>query len=250
MTNPKFSKTSDSGRYYDIPGYEGTTFYSVTTALNAISKPALVPWAAKQVAERAMDNADMFMPVMTKTAAKELLAFLKAAPSEYTKAAQERGTAVHKACEEYSYGDEIPDTEIGRYVAAYADFLFNEGADILAKEMTVFNPDNSYAGTLDAIVNMGGKNYVMDLKTGGVYPSASLQMAAYASATHYVDGAGRTHRQETPIDGAFVLELKPNKYKIHYMDVSEDQLDVFLAALQLSIWNNEDSRHVIGEQFK
>lgn len=248
MTNPKFSVTNDAGRYYNIPGYEDKTFYSVTTVLNAISKPALMSWAAKAVAERAYDL--IKDGTIVKMKKEPLLRLLKSAPTEITKAAQARGTAVHRACENFNYGDTIPDGEVGTYVAAYADFLFNEGADILHKEMTVFNPEWGYAGTLDAIVTMNGKNYVMDIKTGGVYPSASLQMAAYAHATHFVDTDGLTHERSIPIDGAFVLELKPNKYKIHYMDVGELQYSVFLATMVVSKWNTEDSRKVIGEAYK
>ncbi len=248
MTNPKFAVTSDAGRYYNIRGYEDTTFRSVTTALNALAKPALMPWAAKLVAERAYDVLTGKLEAPTKKA--DCLKFLKAAPREYTEASQKRGTAVHHACENYSPTRTEPyDPEILPYVQAYEDFLIEEGFTILEQELTVFHPVFGYAGTLDAIVERGGKHYVMDIKTGGVYPSASLQMAAYAHATHKLDGTGLASEQTIDIEGGFVLELKPNKYTIHYMDVGNKQFDTFLKVLEVSIWNTEDSRHVEGDEF-
>lgn len=253
MTNPKFSVTSDSGRYYTIPDYKGMTFYSVTTALNAIAKPALMKWSAKMVAEKAIDLADRFAPVMSKADVEKLLKDLKAAPQEYTKAAQERGTAVHKLCEGLIKGGVIlplREAEFMPYVDQFQKFFEENDVEFLASEMTVFNPEFLYAGTLDAIVTMDGKNYVMDIKTGGVYPSASLQMCAYARATHALDADGVAREQNIPIDGAFVLELKPNSYKIHFMDIGDAQFEVFKNVLAVSIWNNETSRKVIGNEFR
>lgn len=56
MTNPKHAHATDRGRYYTRPG-TGEQLISVTNVLSeAVSKPALVPWAAKMTAEAAWDS--------------------------------------------------------------------------------------------------------------------------------------------------------------------------------------------------
>src|SRR5581483_4394077 len=54
VTNPKLSRETDNGRYYEDP-YDGFMAVSVTNALSEWSIPALAPGAAKETAEYIFD---------------------------------------------------------------------------------------------------------------------------------------------------------------------------------------------------
>ena len=56
MTSPKQAVATDNGRYYvdQNPEFDGAMYPSVINVLSNIAKPALVPAAAKEVAEHAM----------------------------------------------------------------------------------------------------------------------------------------------------------------------------------------------------
>lgn len=53
MTSPKFANDTGPERFYEI---DGRKYLSVTNTINILSKPALVPWASKMVAEAMMET--------------------------------------------------------------------------------------------------------------------------------------------------------------------------------------------------
>jgi hypothetical protein len=245
VTSPRFARTTETNRFYDIPGYENVVFRSVTSRLNVISKPALYGWYAKVVAEAAL-----FEPYPAYPGSQDdYLKYLKNKPREVSKVAQDLGTAVHKAVEVFVDSGVMPPEadQTHPYVQTFKTFLSESGMKVVCSERTVFSVEHGYAGTLDLILSDGCFCWIVDIKTGGVYPTASLQLTAYANASHILENSGATHENTVFCHGGFVLELKPNRYTVHYVDISDKQMDAFLSVCAVSDWDGETSNKVVSK---
>src|SRR5216684_2951106 len=95
-----------SGRTYS---WDGESFFSVTTILGALSKPALPRWAANSVAEYVLSDWPFLLSMMNDDRKEDVLAILKAAPWRVKEKAANLGTMVHEAVEAYSMGARLPD---------------------------------------------------------------------------------------------------------------------------------------------
>lgn len=173
MTNPKFAQaTEDKGRYYRHPEHPGREFISITNVLDSISKPALVPWAAKITAEKALDlmpqmvAAALIAPCKPKRVADECGTCLdclhkttKREVKIVRETAADLGSRIHDYAEAHLTGRALPDDdEVEPYVGQYLRFLDDYDIDITrdveAAELTVAHPQAGYAGTLDAIYRL------------------------------------------------------------------------------------------------
>ena len=183
--------------------HTGLKLPSVTTILGVIAKPALIPWAAQREREsviaavkRAYDDstelgerpdAELFMELVAAEIEKE-----KAYRATLRKAAK-IGTQVHERIEWEFLGelkrersDDPPPLE-----SAEAERSFGRASDwrkatklkVIDTERMVASLHGQYAGTLDALVKVGGKVGILDFKTGKrVYEEAYLQSCAYRLA--------------------------------------------------------------------
>ncbi|MFA5324523.1 MAG: hypothetical protein WC373_17735 [Smithella sp.] len=151
--------------------------------------------------------------------------------------AGEYGTHAHKAAEMLLKGsvvrfdavvDDRPLTT-QEYAAAmsFVDW-FNEYKPVVKKtELTVFSPDDRYAGTLDLYCEIEGEPWIVDFKTSAqIWPSHEIQLSAYKHA----------HNPEARI-GVVQLGYKYNKKKKWKFTEIEDQFDLFNASYR--IWQKE-----------
>jgi len=124
--------------------------------------------------------------------------------------AAERGTNVHKLTEAYDAGDEVSLlAEDGRVayrmsewamLERYIDFQTKFKPKIVQSEVNYVNSDLGYAGTIDRILVLDGKVYIVDIKTSNaIYPSYWLQLAAYREL--YAKATGNN------VDGVAILWL-------------------------------------------
>lgn len=101
-----------------------------------------------------------------------------------------RGSLVHELTERYDSGEEVSYIdENGRpkykmlewsMFERYVDFTENHKPNIDMIEVHMVSSELGYAGTLDRILSIDGKTYLVDIKTSGsIYPSYWLQLAAY-----------------------------------------------------------------------
>ncbi len=101
-------------------------------------------------------------------------------------AAQERGTAVHLACEFDDHGDldeSSVDDKIVGYLAAWRKFRTEMRPSWLQIEARCFHPALHYAGTVDRVCLIDGVEWVIDIKTSiASHAIWGLQTAAYAQA--------------------------------------------------------------------
>ena len=189
-----------SGRsWYEV---NGVRYVRVTTALNVISKPALVPWAIRETTNkmRAVMEASVnttIDPVWIEEALKEA----KEYPDNARDAAAAKGTAIHEAIYNWETVGERPvDTVENQAVMAYDEWKASTPMEVAASELTVWSPTDQYAGTIDQVCrNSAGHWSVIDFKTGGAYPEAALQVAAYSNALEELTGI--------PVDDAWILRI-------------------------------------------
>jgi hypothetical protein len=230
-------RTDDGrGRLYS---WGDEVFRSVTTILKALSKDALIYWAAREVAEYAYDERDDWAGLDRAKAVR----LLKGAPWDKRDAAGNLGTAVHDAIEALVLGQTAP--EYAPAIAARMDgfdrFVKDYRPEWLASEAAVFSRKYGYAGTLDGIVGIGDKTYIIDAKTGkGVYPEYALQLAAYANA-EFVGLPDGSEGALPAIDGGLVLHLTPTGYKVVRVRIDDEVFRYFLYVLQMHKWQEDVS---------
>ena len=149
----------------------GKVVVGVTTALNMLAKPALIPWAYK----RGLSGLDLY--------------------GSRDKAAN-IGTIVHARIMAYSQGEEIDKSNIAPDVwdatenSMRSFFEWAEPRDVtpLVVEQPLVSEKYGYGGTPDIYGIMDGDKTLLDFKTGsGLYEEHYIQLAAYA---HLLKEAG------------------------------------------------------------
>lgn len=281
MTDPRFAKATESGRFYYPPGYDDYTFRSSTNALGIIDKPALASAAAKRAGERAVAQEQEWHAIQQEQGDEKARLWISGAMREYSDYAASLGSAVHFCAEHFFEHVEIVEGEavldgwltdylvahwaermckhrgtvdknveqIRKHVTQLAAAIETYGIEFIERERTVCDPDYGYAGTLDATVRIGGKVYVLDYKTGGVYPTVGMQLASYRYASHEVHGDATVPRT-TFADGGCVLQLKPASHKLLFVRCDSLMFDRFTDAMRLADWRDNESKTVIGEEWR
>jgi len=260
---PKHAISTEFGRFYSsLPGFEDLTLASVTSIINVLSKDALVNAAAKRVAERAVNEEEIWHVLQQEESDEAAIKWVSSAARNYMAYAQALGSAVHAWCETWPERPEVvpwidkmviwePDRDkcyktIKETASQYGRFLEDTGAELLETERTVFNDEMGYAGTLDLVAVIDGKTYIIDIKTGFVSrESVPLQLAAYRHANYKVVGDASVPF-DYPIDGGYVLQLKPRSYRLIPVECGPKEWGYFLYAKALWHWKNEDSKGALG----
>lgn len=158
------------------------------------------------------------------------------------KKAQDRGTEIHKITEEHDRGNvyipnDYTEHKYFLYLNAWCDFLEDYQPEIKEIEIKTYSRKYLYAGTIDRILVLEEeyekRNYIVDIKCGGKWPSYPLQLAAYRHA--YIE--------ETGTDEGFarmcVYLTKEGTYKVD-VHRNQDDIDVFLAAIKLVNWKKNN----------
>lgn len=251
---------------------------SITNILNALPKDALPYWAAKVTSETAVYKNDILQTLIADSP-QAAINWLKRAPWDQRDKAADIGTAVHSIVELDATGrsDEADAIlalldEVGQAKARQARAFFRDfDCTVDAVEFVVYHRGHGYAGTGDFIITLGDNapafplvdkpnpKIMVDLKTGsGVWPEASLQIAAARFATEMVDftstgieredlrrqvNRGRTYVMPPPevkllpvpeTDGGAVLHVTEDSWSFIPVDASEDTFQQFLRVLEVS----------------
>ena len=160
------------------------------------------------------------------------------------------GTALHRIIERHNRGqlDECPDLFTER-VAAYRDAIAAAGIVVrrdLVERVAVLGRHN-IAGTFDAGVEIGGRHYVADLKTGtGVDFGArgfAVQLAIYANAETLYDYNTETHEDAPGFDleRAVIIHLPAagGPCALHWIDIAAGA-DALEHAMWVRSWRKRD----------
>jgi hypothetical protein len=100
---------------------------------------------------------------------------------------------------------------------------------VIHTELTVFSPDNRFAGTVDLVAEIDGDIWIIDFKTGqNIWDSYRIQLNAYKTAI-----GNKKARM-----GILQLGFKRNKKKWFFTEI-EDDMELFDAAY--TIWQRKCS---------
>ena len=279
MTSPKYAGDTAHGRYYSHPEHPGREFISITNVLDSIAKPALVPWAAKVTAEKALDlmpqyvAAALITPCKPKRVADECQKCLdclhkttKREVRVVRDTAADLGTRVHDYAEAHLTGRELPDDDevvpfVEQYLRFLADFEVDLDRDVEAAELTVCDPRHGYAGTLDALIrlrldgSLAGKPkklpgderslWCIDTKTSTtksddvIYPEQPLQLAAQRHAKEMWLPDGSI-RPMVPVKGTAILNLRTDSYALIPVPSGTDEITAFRGFITGQTWMHQD----------
>lgn len=232
-----------SGRTYD---WNGETYYSVTTILNVLNKPALPGWAAKSAAEFVVNNYAVVSNLIGEGQKAAAVDLIKGAPWRQRDKAADLGTSVHHAVEAIQGRDhEGWSEDVAPFMVSFLAWHDHFKPEILVSEGTIFNRAYDYAGTLDIIARIDGLNWLIDAKSGkGVYPEHALQIAAYAQG-EFIGHQDGTEEVMPIIDKGAVLHLRPDGYHFVPVNIGKEVFDSFLFARELFRWTDDISQRAI-----
>lgn len=219
----------------------GEKAWGVTTAMSkGLPKPALMYWAAKCVAQEAVDMLEMAdSGWRTKFDTRErLIDHLKKAPIRMRDDAAVRGTRVHHYAEKLIRGAEVevPD-ELRGHVESALKFMDEWRVAPLLIERTVGSYRWGYAGTFDLIGELpDGRRVLFDYKTGSaIWPDTALQLAAYRHADAYVAEDGtEIPMTEVGVTEAKAVWVRADGYDVIPLQSDEKVFKVFLHMLQVA----------------
>jgi hypothetical protein len=226
---------------------DGQRLRRVTTLLRGIPKDWLGNWAAKVVAEFAVEHKEAWEGLPPTDAIK----LLKGSPWSKRDDAGDRGTAVHNALECYAKGLPVPRMKPDETACANAArrFLEARGSRTLAVELTVLSPKHGYAGTLDVWeIDREGVSWILDYKTSsGIYPEHAVQQAAYRNAEYAVVQKKPGTKDETwtgklipwgPMmaERLGIVHVTPEQATLYPIEYTDELWEVFKAAAFTKAW--------------
>ena len=256
------------GRHYEVEGYQ-FDFVSVTSVTGVVNKFGIPDYYKRKGIEKAIDiMAQPGAQERLKLSAKlknerarkhknntwqtELYEEAKSGPQEAMDIATNFGTDVHEIIERMAMNDvnqrwesevelrpfrnDVESIEYASIVEGFNAWLRDSGIEIVASELTVYHPAYKYAGTIDLVCRNIGTDelVVVDIKTGGVFAEAAMQISAYSYALEYLTG--------DPVSEAWVLQLpreRPDKwdadklYEVYKLNNIAGYHDAFIGALNL-----------------
>lgn len=246
----------NGSRYYEI---DGKLYRSVTTILNVIAKPGLIPWATGVGAEAA---GTLLRKYEGKKLSDETIRavdnLIRNAHNETKEEAADLGTLAHEAIASHLEGNPLNVSDEIREVVEHFDrFLKREKLEPIIVEGVVYSDTHAiYAGTVDVaamrLVKDGRKwkkhAVVVDWKRAkNIYPEYALQIAAYAKALEEKLGM--------PVEEGLVVRARKEEGKdLDYDELHldkqalEDAWEAFQAAKALDDGLRKVRRHMQGKE--
>lgn len=235
MTTPALAETvKGRGRHYRHPT-TGDLVPSVTNILSVINKPALMGWAARQVAIMAAEMREV-LPTMEHD---EVVDLLKGAAARSSNRAGSRGTDVHQWIADELSG--VATYELSGpaadYLHAARSWLNDYNPAPVTIETTMFHA--LYAGTADAVVEIEGSRWLLDFKTSrGIYDEAALQTCALANCFLWMQGEDAVDAGRIDKIGVVRFDAK-GKYEVREVTDVETHQQMFLALVSLWNWQHD-----------
>lgn len=255
-------------------------FWSVTTILGALDKPALLYWASEQTALAAVSIAKSLPQRIEEDGEEEVIRWLSGARFRRVRgqrSAAELGTAVHDACERYALTGILPevDAEVQPFLDQFDRWAQRWQPSYIAAEMPVYNLTYGYAGTMDAIAVIDGMRVALDYKSSRKsvgsdgkptkpYPEVALQLSAYRHAELAATWKARRFEQYRrryyllsgeeqglavpmpPVDGGLAVHITPDHCTAHPIKCDDAIFDHFLYTIEGARWQFEVSKTVVG----
>ena len=185
-----------------VDGGKPIAYTRVSTLAKSLDKQeALTKWKQRMTAVGISQRPDLLALVQaTREDDRKTLddACEQALAAARSGAAANTGTALHSFTERIDEG--VPLEEIIASDAIKADLAAYQqrmaDVKVLASELFIVQDEIRCAGTFDRLVQIDGRAYVADIKTGQHEPNyphgVAVQTAIYANGTGYRPGRGRT----------------------------------------------------------
>lgn len=225
----KFSEASH--RYW----LDGKPIPGVTTILGVLNKPALVKWAAGQVAEYVADNPDG-VETLRQMGRQSMINALKAVPWETRDKAADRGSQFHLYAQTLLDGGDVELADNDPLIPVVENalrFLDDWQIEPLLVEAPVGSRQHWYAGTADIFAAYRDPQTghagvgIFDWKSGkAIYPEYAYQMCAYANAEFA--GLGEDTQPLPETDGAFGIHIRADGYDVYPMRHTPEVFEEFL----------------------
>lgn len=232
----------------------------VTTFINVLDKPALIPWAVRTTVEFIRDHLGEL-----KNDPDLILQHAREEADRQKDVAAEIGKAIHAWIEAHVKGDrpEMPDDEnVLQGVVHFLNWVDEHNVKFEASEQIVYSKKHDYVGTLDIMAVVDGKRCLVDVKTGnGIYAEVKMQTAAYRHAWEEEHGEkieGRwVWRISKETEEEYVARME-KKGKVEYApfvpfeavyldaeaETQQSDFDGFLAAQRLYRWKAKASKQL------
>jgi len=254
------------------PAKADLQLWSVTTIIRQIGgAEGLINWAVGKTADAAVADAAIWLGMVDKGQQKEARQYLAGARWRPRPGCSltdtDAGSMFHRLAEQWIFNGKRPAcdvAEVNALLDSFGKWLDSAQPTYDALEMTVYHPDEGYAGTLDAIINVDGKRYVLDYKSTldsdegrrkRPWHSVAPQLAAYRHAKYVAVWKARTEerysrryyllseaerRNALPmpeIEGGYCLHVSPWHADLYYVRTGEEiYRDGFLAAVDAARW--------------
>lgn len=264
--------------------------YSVTTIMKAFGdSEGLIQWTAIETAKAGVTHRNTVAAIAAddEDEAVKWLTQARFRTTRGERSATKLGEDVHAACEIYVVTGQRPgrdhplpngvmDTEVAPYIDSFDLYLDRFQPSYQAAEMTVYNPEFGYAGTLDGIATVDQVAVDIDYKTSKQsfdargkrkmpWPDVALQLAAYRHAPLAAVWRARRFEQRSrryyllnaderelavprPVtEGGLVIHLTPLHCDVYPVDTGPDVFEAFLYAIEGFRWSQFTSKKVLGE---
>jgi hypothetical protein len=262
------------------PEPDDERFWSVTTILGTLDKPALLYWSAEQAALAACSVAKSLPQRIEEDGEEAVVKWLRDARFRKPKgqrSAADLGSAVHAACEEYALTGIRPETdeEVTPFLDQFDKWCETWQPEYFFAEASVFNPTYGYAGTCDAGLRIAGMSLITDYKSSrkstgsdgkptGPYPEVALQLAMYRYAELMATWGVRRYERfrrryyllsnferdmAAPMptfDGGICIHITPEHCDAYPVKCDEETFEMALYVLEGARWAIETSKNVIG----
>ena len=224
----------------------GQLYQRVTTIKSTLSSgDTLVNWAGEEVAKKVRSLVEGYH-AGTYPLEALLIALQKddlgKAHEKTRDAAADFGTAFHSVVEAAGTGDwgalkDLPlHPEFWTSVKHFKSWAEANRPVWLRNEFVVYHPELKVAGQVDALAEIQGQTWLIDVKTSkNIYaPEYALQLAAYKYAPLIARADGGSEPMPK-IDRCGILHVPKtgDRCELHELEVGERQFDAFRACHQL-----------------
>jgi len=250
VTTPKVNTIKRGGsRFYVNPDDAKVKVPGVTSIIGMLPKDFLRYWAAKEVAQTAVDSLPVVLTMILNDQKDAAVDFLKKSPDRNTRQAADTGTAAHDLFERMAKGETLgrvhPDLE--PFVRHFDEYLTVCKPDYHFMEETVWSDKHGYAGSFDAYAVIDGERLWLDNKTtrSGVHAEVGIQLSAYRYADSIIraDG-GRVPMPEA--DGGAVVHVRPEGWQLVPVRCDEALFELFLHLREIFNYEKELKPTILG----
>ena len=230
------------GKEYKFYQKDGKTLISSSKAAGVMDKSDILMFWASKLTKQFL-YAYLYGCEVNQFTREELLPMIDEAVTRY-KSEKEKaatsGTRIHDFAEQFVKSKlglcdmpEIPedDEKVIAGINAFLDWYNQDKKEFIFAEQILYSLKDDFAGRADAGVEIGGKKYLVDYKTGSnIYSEALLQIASYFKA--YTE-----EFSEESLDGVLILHFNKDTGDFKTKVLNKEQVNFlypyFVNCLQL-----------------